>query len=41
MLRELWGVSIKVPNLEQELEFHRQVGNKIEAIVQPPFPLNM
>ena len=29
MLRELWGVSVKVPNLEQELEFHRQIGNRI------------
>ena len=31
MLRELWGVSIKVPNLEQELEFHQQLGNQIWA----------
>ena len=29
MLGSLWGISIKVPNLEQELEFHRKLGNKI------------
>lgn len=29
MLRNLWGVSVKVPNLERELDFHRQVGSRI------------
>ena len=31
MLKELWGVSIKVPNLEEEVEFHRQLGNRIQG----------
>lgn len=29
MLKELWGVSIKVPDLEKELTFHQQLGNRI------------
>ena len=29
MLGGLWAVSIKVPNLEQELEFHRKLGNNV------------
>lgn len=29
MLTGLWTIGIKVPNLEQELAFHRQMGNEI------------
>ena len=29
MLRGLWNVGIKVPDLERELTFHRAVGNEI------------
>ena len=29
MLTGLWTIGIKVPSLERELEFHRQMGNEI------------
>ena len=29
MFTGLWTIGIKVPSLEQELEFHRQMGNEI------------
>lgn len=29
MLTGLWTIGIKVPDLERELEFHRQIGNEI------------
>ena len=29
MLNGLWTIGIKVPDLERELEFHRQIGNEI------------
>ena len=29
MLTGLWTIGIKVPDLERELEFHRQLGNEI------------
>ena len=29
MLTGLWTIGIKVPSLEKELEFHRQMGNEI------------
>src|SRR5262245_7365622 len=29
MLRGLWTIGIKVPNLERELTFHRAVGNEV------------
>ena len=29
MLTGLWSIGIKVPDLEQELEFQRQIGNRI------------
>jgi len=29
MLKRLWTVGIKVPNLDQELAFHRAMGNEI------------
>jgi hypothetical protein len=29
MLRGLWTIGVKVPDLERELEFHRAVGNEV------------
>lgn len=29
MLTRIWAIGLKVANLEQELEFHRQIGNEI------------
>ena len=29
MLRGLWTIGVKVPDLERELEFHRAIGNEI------------
>ena len=29
MLTRLWTIGVKVPDLEKELEFHRQIGNSV------------
>jgi catechol 2,3-dioxygenase-like lactoylglutathione lyase family enzyme len=29
MLTRLWTIGVKVPDLEKELEFHRQIGNSL------------
>ena len=29
MLKGLWTIGVKVPDLDRELEFHRSIGNQI------------